>query len=108
MIDEQATGAGLSTKRAEEVFRLANTLYQDHRDVLTEPEMAALRALRDRLTDVLCPIPVAVLEEEKRKLDEKFSDRVHWYVRCGKAITWCDRRKDVPEGRVSPEQGTRH
>jgi len=84
----------ISTSRAEEVFRLANTLYQDQRDVLTEPETAALRGIRERMTDILCPYPVAVLEEDRKKLDERFPDREHWYIRCGKTVTWCDRPRE--------------
>jgi hypothetical protein len=85
--------SNVSKRRAEDVFWLVNTLYQDHRDVLTESETALLRGLRDRLTDIVSPYPVALLEEEKRKLDERFPDREHWYIRCGKTVTWCDRRK---------------
>lgn len=88
---------GISISRAEEVFRLANTLYQDQRDVLTGPESDALRGIRDRMTDVLCPYPVAVLEEDRKKLDERFPDREHWYIRCGKTVTWCDRPKEMAE-----------
>jgi hypothetical protein len=83
----------LPTRRAEEVFRLVNALYQDHRDVLNDAETGTLRGLRERLTDILCPYPVAVLEEDRKKLDERFPDREHWYIRCGKTVTWCDRRK---------------
>ena len=85
---------GISISRAEEVFRLANALYQDQREMLTEPETVALRGIRDRMTDVLCPYPVAVLEEDRKKLDERFPDREHWYIRCGKTVTWCDRPKE--------------
>lgn len=81
----------LSTSRAETVFRLANALYQDHGEVLSEEEIDALRGLRARLTDILCPFPVALLDDEVRELDAKFPDREHWYIRCGKTVTWCDR-----------------
>ena len=81
----------MSKGQAEDVFRLVNTLYQDHRDVLSKPETAALRGLRDRMTEILCPYPVALLEQERKKLDERFPDREHRYIRCGKAVTWSDR-----------------
>ncbi|HEX6525065.1 MAG TPA: hypothetical protein VF070_34435 [Streptosporangiaceae bacterium] len=83
----------MPTSQAEDVFRLVNALYQEHGDALTEAEAVAVRGLRDRMTDILCPYPVAVLEEDRKKLDAKFPDREHWYVRCGKTVTWCDRRK---------------
>ena len=86
----------MPTSQAEDVFRLVNALYQEHGDTLTEAEAAAVRGLRDRMTDILCPYPVAVLEEDRKKLDAKFPDREHWYVRCGKTVTWCDRRKLSP------------
>ena len=87
--------SGMSSKEAEDVFRLANALYQEHRDALNETEADALRGLRVRLTYILNPYPVAVLDEQKKELDRKFPDREHWYIRCGKTVTWCDRRKDA-------------
>ncbi|HEX6522688.1 MAG TPA: hypothetical protein VF070_22180 [Streptosporangiaceae bacterium] len=81
--------------RAEEVFRLANALYQDHRDVLDDAETEVLRGLRTRLTDILSPYPVALLDAEARDLNEKFPDREHYYIRCGKSVTWCDRPKNA-------------
>ena len=65
----------VSMSRAEEVFRLANALYQDHREVLDDAETEALRGLRTRLTDILSPYPVALLDAEARDLNEKFPDR---------------------------------
>ena len=91
---------GISISRAEEVFRLVNTLYQDQRDVLTELETEVLRGIRDRMTDILCPYPVSVLEEDRKQLDERFPDREHRYIRCGKTVTWSDRRKDPADAEV--------
>lgn len=90
--------SGMSASRAEAVFRLVNALYQDYGDVLSHSEADALRGLRSRLTDILCPFPVTQLDEETRQLNERFPDREHFYVRCGKTVTWCDRPRERSAG----------
>ncbi|MBV9444955.1 MAG: hypothetical protein JO345_03540 [Streptosporangiaceae bacterium] len=72
-----ASAPEVSKSRAEEVFRLANALYQDHRDVLVDTETEALQRLRTRMTDILSPYPVGQLDAEVRDLNEKFPDREH-------------------------------
>ena len=83
------------TEKVKATFRAVNELLKHH-DMLTETLESGLRELRSELSEILCLYTTKELDEHKRKLDERFPEWEHWYIRCGEVVTWCDRRKPTP------------
>jgi hypothetical protein len=78
-------------------FLAVNDLLQ-YREMLPESLEASLHELGREVSARLCPYPAEQLEMEREKLNQKFPDYEHWYIRWGETVTWCDRRKQVGEG----------
>ena len=86
------SGSSPRTEKVKATFRAVNELLKHH-DMLTETLESGLRELRSELSEILCLYTTKELDAHKRKLDEQFPEWEHWYIRCGEAVTWCDRRK---------------
>jgi hypothetical protein len=82
----------LGDQQVQATFRAVNELLK-YRDVLPESLASDLRELGHQLSETLCPYTTEKLDAHKRKLDERFPEYEHWYIRWGTCVTWCDRLK---------------